>query len=107
MNVQEKLRAARDRTLVFLRDKRIAYKLCFGSPAGQLVLSDLSKFCRANTSVYDPDQRLTDVAIGRHEVWLRIVQHLRLTEDQLLMLYNGQPIQAALAKLQQEDDEDV
>jgi hypothetical protein len=98
------LRAVRDRTLVFLRDRRAAYRVAFSSPAGELVLADLRQFCRANASVFDDSQRRTDVAIGRHEVWLRITQHLHLTEDQLLRLYNGQPIREILAKLEDDDD---
>jgi hypothetical protein len=90
---------------VFLGERKTAYKLCFGSPAGQLVLADLAKFCRANASVYDPEQRLTDVAIGRQDVWHRIMQHMKLPEVKLLDLYNGQPIQAALAQLREDEDD--
>jgi len=53
------------------------------------VLSDLAKFCRANTSTYQPDVRLSDVLIGRREVWLRIQHHLQLSDDQLWHLYGN------------------
>ena len=53
------------------------------------VLSDLAKFCRANTSTYQADPRLSDVLIGRREVWLRIQHHLRLSDDQLWHLYGN------------------
>ena len=53
------------------------------------VLSDLAKFCRANTSTYQADPRLSDVLIGRREVWLRIQHHLQLSDDQLWALYGN------------------
>jgi hypothetical protein len=101
----DQLRNVRDRTLVFLKDRSTAYRLAFGSPAGQLVLDDLAQFCHANKSVWNENRRLTDVAIGHHEVFLRILQHLNLSPDQLLTLYNGQHIQEALAKLKEDDDD--
>lgn len=104
MSTFDQLRALRDRTLVFLHERKTAYRLCFGSPAGSIVLADLHKFCRAGASVFDTSVRLTDVAIGRHEVWLKIVQHLHLTEDQLLQLYNGEPIQRVLDQLKEDED---
>lgn len=104
MSAFDQLRVIRNRTLMFLHERKTAYRLCFGSPAGAIVLADLHKFCRAGESVFDPDVRLTDIAIGRHEVWLKIVQHLRLTEEQLLQLYNGEPIQRVLDQLKEEDD---
>ena len=102
--VQDQLRKVRDRTLVFLKERNTAYRLAFGSPAGKLVLDDLAQFCFANRSVYHTDQRMTDIAIGRHEVLLRIRQHLKLTPEQMLTLFNGQQINEALATIQ--DDEE-
>jgi hypothetical protein len=101
----DQLGKLRDRTLVFLKDRSTAYRLAFGSPAGQLVLDDLAQFCHANKSVWNENQRLTDVAIGHHEVFLRILQHLNLNPEQLLTMYNGQHIQDALAKLKEEEDD--
>lgn len=54
------------------------------------VLADLAKFCRANQSTFHADPRVHAVAEGRREVWLRITQHLNLTDDQLWRMY-GQP----------------
>ena len=51
--------------------------------AGTVVLQDLAEFCRAT------DQRLNDVLIGRHEVWLRIQNHLNLTTEELYRLHGG------------------
>lgn len=82
---------AAQRVINFLRLRKKAYQLTFGNNmASQEVLIDLAKFCRADESVYHPNQRLTDIMIGRNEVWLRITQHLNLTGEQLAALYNGQ-----------------
>ena len=64
--------------------------MAFLSPAGQEVLVDLAKFCRANQTCYDPDARIHAALEGRREVWLRIQQHLGLTSEQLFSLYGGQ-----------------
>lgn len=78
----------------FLRQRKRAYQLAFGSPAGVLVLEDLAKFCRANETCFHPDPRLHAVAEGRREVWLRIQQHLNLTPEQLVQLYSGHNLNA-------------
>jgi hypothetical protein len=75
-----------ERVIEFFRDKRRAYKQCFGSAAGEEVLQDLSEFCRANTSTFDADPRMHAVLEGRREVWLRIQEYLHLTPDQLATL---------------------
>jgi hypothetical protein len=54
---------------------------------GRSVLEDLAAFCRAHSSTYDPDPRLADRLDGRREVWLRIQQHLQLSDQQLWSLY--------------------
>lgn len=56
------------------------------------VLTDLAKFCRASESTFHADARLSDVLIGRREVFLRIAHHLKLTEDQLWSLYGNKSL---------------
>jgi hypothetical protein len=51
------------------------------------VLADLAKFCRADKSCFHPDQRVHAVLEGRREVFLRIYQHLNLSDDELLKIY--------------------
>lgn len=75
-----------------IRKRRYAYRRMFlgenGLNAdGQTVLTDLAKFCRANssTAVVSPISRSVDpiataMAEGRREVWLRIMAHLHLDE---------------------------
>lgn len=83
------LREAANRTIEFLRRRSRDYQLTFASPAGQEVLIDLAKFCRANETTFRTDAREHAVLEGRREVWLRIANHLRLTPTQLYALYTG------------------
>jgi hypothetical protein len=75
-----------DRLRRFLWNRQHNYKLTFKSPPGEEVLKDLARFCRATKSVYYPNNDLTQQAIGRHDVWLRISNHLHLTQDDLYRL---------------------
>lgn len=81
-----------DRTVDFLRGRKRAYALCFGSPAGNEVLIDLVRFCRATQSTWSDDGRHHARLEGRREVILRIAQHMHLTTEQLFALYNGQNV---------------
>lgn len=76
-------------TFNFLRRRKVDYQLAFKSPAGQSVLVDLAKFCRADQSCFHEDPRLHAVLEGRREVFLRIQQHLNLTPEQLYAIYAG------------------
>jgi hypothetical protein len=80
-------------TLEFLRGRKRNYQLAFGSPAGQVVLQDLVKFCRACETTYDADPRIHAALEGRREVFLRIQQHLNLSSEQLFSLYTGHQVQ--------------
>lgn len=77
------------KTVEFLAFRRRDYQLTFGGLAGQNVLADLSKFCRADSTCFNDDARKHALAEGRREVWLRIQSHLRLTSEQLYALYSG------------------
>lgn len=82
----------------FLRfwNRRKQYRACFTdasgrlTPDGEAVLRDLAVFCRAERSVLtlSPVTRIVDthatmVAEGRREVYVRILQILRMTDAQL------------------------
>lgn len=91
MNFQERIRS----TLEFLRQRKTAYHLVFrlDQPADMEVLRDLAWFCRANESCVVPgDRDRTLLLEGRREVYLRIVQHLKLTPEQLFELYSYRPV---------------
>lgn len=77
-----------DEALKFFSERKTAYQVAFGSPAGKSVLDDLSPFCRAKESVIVPgDRDRTCLLGGRHEVFLRIQQYLELTPEQLVALH--------------------
>jgi hypothetical protein len=84
MNVAQ---AVRD----FISRRRNAYCKTFLCPPGEEVLEDLAKFCRAHVSTFALDARAHAVAEGRREVWLRIQNNLRLTDEQLWALHAPAP----------------
>ncbi len=65
-----------------------AYRVCFGSPAGQIVLTDLVKYCCGVKTTFVPgDSRASDALQGRREVLLRIQGFTKLSEDDFLHLF--------------------
>lgn len=87
-----------NKLLAKLLKRRYAYRRLFLgedglSADGQIVLSDLAKFCRAtsSTAVVSPISRSVDpiasaMAEGRREVWLRIMAHLHVDEKVIFNL---------------------
>lgn len=73
----------------FLVNRSLAYRRVFSveSRDVQAVLADLARFCRANETTFHPDERVHCTLTGRHEVWLRIADHLRMTPDELYKRY--------------------
>lgn len=73
----------------FICVRKMAYVLTFDvtHPYSRRVLKDLAKFCRAGKTTFHVDPRAHALLEGRREVWLRIQEHLNLTEQQLLALY--------------------
>lgn len=86
----------------FLAERRTDYVRTFDTPHGQKVLRDLAKFCRANETCFHTDARAHAVAEGRREVWLRIQQHLHLSDDALWGLYGTGPIRPLSIKPDEE-----
>lgn len=76
------------RALVFRR--QTAYRKVFDGPWADVVLADLAEFCRATGSTFHPDSRLASNLDGRREVWLRIMNHLNVSQEQLYELLAGQ-----------------
>lgn len=73
--------------------RRSHYRAVFNTPAGEKVLADLRRFCRAHASsvIVSPQSGVIDthamaVNEGRREVFLRIVSHLHLNDADLLRL---------------------
>lgn len=71
------------------RDLQRAYQLTFMTPSGKnFVLPDLCEFCHGQ----EPAPRNADMfeqgrAAGRRDVWLRINEHIHLTQEELVAVY--------------------
>lgn len=67
------------------------YKLCFGSPAGESVMLDLMKFCRFRRPLISTGEPMDRIPIheGRREVFLRIMNFMALSPEQIMALYGG------------------
>ncbi len=77
-----------DKLRIALGDRRHAYRTLFKGPVAEVVLKDLARFCRAHESTFHTDERTAVLLEGRREVWLRIAQHLNLSEADLWALYS-------------------
>lgn len=78
----EKVDKARD----ILKTRQQAYHGIFGeekSVHAKTVLEDLARFCRAELSTFHADPRIHASLEGRREVWLRIQEHLKLSQEEL------------------------
>lgn len=76
------------RAIDYIRNRKRAYQQTFiKDMASEVVMADLAQFCRANKSTFDADPRVHALLEGRKEVWLRIAQHLNLTEDELYTIF--------------------
>lgn len=82
----------------FLSNRKAAYhRVFFGTGIdGRLVLEDLAKFCRAHESTFHSDAGLSNQLDGRREVWLRIQQHLQLSDKQVWALYESPTLRKGL-----------
>ena len=74
----------------FLFYRKSAYVKVFQGPLAEVVLRDLARFCRANSSTFHENERVAGRFDGRREVWLRIQNHLNLSQEQLWELL-GRP----------------
>lgn len=85
------LKSQVDKTVLFLRQRKTAYQLMFGQPAGRVVMMDLLKYSHWLKGPYGKDDRETYRLIGRQDVIRRIAEHMGLSVEQLFGLYNGLP----------------
>lgn len=83
MNIKERVKD-------FIFSRQQAYHKIFDGPRGEIVLADLAKFCRATESTGHPDSHMAARLDGRREVFLRIQQHLQLSQDDLWKLLSGE-----------------
>lgn len=67
--------------------RKSAYQQTFKGQPGQQVLADLRRFCRATLPTADVNNEKTTYLLeGRREVWLRIMSHLQLTDEDIYNL---------------------
>lgn len=79
----------------YVQELKRAYQFTFGdSPGAQLVLKDIADFTRAYhiNGTFDPNPYEHARLEGRREVWQRIMNHLHISEEKLMMLYQNNPI---------------
>jgi hypothetical protein len=78
------------RAFEFLTGRKRSYLRVFNleSRDAQAVLEDLARFCRAHASTGAQDPAVAARLDGRREVWLRIQQHLRLSDEDIWNLFN-------------------
>lgn len=70
-----------------LSQRAIAYRKAFENPEGRKVLADLRRFCRATLPTADVNNVHTTFLLeGRREVFLRIMSHLQLNDDDIYSL---------------------
>lgn len=89
MNLIKKAQAEIERVRIFLRDTRLAYRRAFEGPVGNVVLADLAGFCRAQESTFHKDPIIAASLAGRREVILRVMDHLRLSDQDLFDKFTG------------------
>ena len=79
-------------TLNFVAKRKHSYQVILGRDTAEhrAVLADLAKFCRAFADCTVPgDHDSTLLALGRHQVWLRIQEHLNIPAEELYKRYGG------------------
>ena len=70
-----------------LAQRQQAYRAVFDGVQGEIVKRDLARFCRAFKSTFNPDPHVASKLDGRREVYLRILEHLELSDEELWALY--------------------
>lgn len=76
---------------IVLKSRQRAYKKVYKGTGidGDIVLEDLAKFCRAHETTFHANPRASLILQGRHEVWVRIQQHLQLSDEAMWKLYGN------------------
>lgn len=77
----------------FIFRRQAAYLDTFAGPRAETVLQDIANFCRACKTIYTSEERASWILEGRRQVWMRIQDQLRLTQDELWRLYRDPKIE--------------
>jgi hypothetical protein len=87
--------ARHDMQLQTLERRQQAYRRLFKGKAEpsdiERVKEDLQTFCRGDTSAFHMNDRIHCLLTGRQEVYARIMDHLRLDLDALVLKYTATP----------------
>jgi hypothetical protein len=75
------------RAFLFQRQKAYQHLFSEENQLGKQVLEDLAQFCRAEKSCFHADPRIHAVLEGRREVYLRLMDHLKLDSETLWKKY--------------------
>jgi hypothetical protein len=78
-----------------LAGQGVVYRRVFdpSSHDGEVVLTDLARFCRAHSTTAHKDPATAARLEGRREVWLHVQERLHLTDEQLWLLFaSRQPL---------------
>ena len=81
----------RERAQYKLSSRQKAYQRVFLGTGidGKIVLEDLAQFCRLFSTTFHLNERVHCALTGRHEVILRIQDHLKLNDAELWQLYGN------------------
>lgn len=82
--------STKDRLQKYFQRRSIAYRRVFSKQNvfTNEVLQDLAKFCKIHKTSFHPDPRVHALIAGRQEVFLRIMENLNLTIEELYALHN-------------------
>ena len=75
-----------DEILARNADLMRAYRLCFSSDPGKMVMADMMRFCCFRKEAETP------IDEGKRQAFLRIVNFSQLADEQLYSLYAGRDI---------------
>ena len=89
-----KLHASLRDAIDYLRLRKKAYCLAFGSPGtpAHEMLVDLARYCRAFEAPFDADPQRAAYLAGRRDAFFRIYQHIKLEPEELAELYRATTI---------------
>lgn len=71
-------------------ERRAAYREVFSTPAGELVLADLARFCGGNTELMGLTPDVTAYNVGKHRVLQRISSFLAIDDRKVIELARQQ-----------------
>lgn len=87
-----------DELLRILRERQGAYARIFAGASKddvKIVMEDLAEFCRAYRTPFTLEERSTILLLGRLEVYQRIVEFARLSNDELFYNYHERALKKA------------